>query len=114
MLPRLANSVKNEKRGFKPDVQIRGNSHVSSRELRKKRCVFEGVANDAVAFFPFGRRIWMKFLGFSPETSSIVIPASQVLLSKDVAQTCDDFISIPTIGKGLGLRVFFFFRGAVV
>ena len=51
MLPRLANSVKNEKRGFKPDVQIRGNSHVSSRELRKKRCVFEGVANDAVAFF---------------------------------------------------------------
>ena len=51
MLPRLANSVKNEKRGFKPDVQIRGNSHVSSRELRKKRCVFEGVANDAVALF---------------------------------------------------------------
>ena len=51
MLPRLANSVKNEKRGFKPDVQIRGNSHVSSRELRKKRCVFEGVANDAVAIF---------------------------------------------------------------
>ena len=53
MLPRLANSVKNEKRGFKPDVQIRGNSHVSSRELRKKRCVFEGVANDAVALFLF-------------------------------------------------------------
>ena len=51
MLPRLANSVKNEKRGFKPDVQIHGNSHVSSRELRKKKGVFEGVANDAVALF---------------------------------------------------------------
>ena len=51
MLPRLANSVKNEKRGFKPDVQIRGNSHISSRELTKKKGVFEGVANDAVALF---------------------------------------------------------------
>ena len=52
MLPRLANSVKNEKRGFKPGVQIRGNSHISSRELtKKKKGVFEGLANDAVALF---------------------------------------------------------------
>ena len=50
----VINSVKNEKRGFKPDVQIRGNSHVWSRGLRKRRSVFEGVANNAVALFMGG------------------------------------------------------------
>ena len=51
MLPRPANSVKNEDSGFRPEVQKHGNSHKSSRQLCKKRCVFEGVVNDAVALF---------------------------------------------------------------
>ena len=34
-----------------PDVQKRDNSHKSSRPLWKKRCVLEGVVNDAVALF---------------------------------------------------------------
>ena len=51
MLPRHANSVKNEDSGFRPEVQKRGNSHKSSRQLCKKRCVFAGVVNNAVALF---------------------------------------------------------------
>ena len=53
MLPRHANSVKNEDSGFRPEVQKRGNSHKSSRQLCKKRCVFEGVVNDAVDLFEY-------------------------------------------------------------
>ena len=51
MLPRHANSVKDEDSGFRPEVQKRGNSHKSSRQVCKRRCVFEGVVNDTVALF---------------------------------------------------------------
>ena len=36
MLPRHANSVKNEDSGFRPEVQKRGNSHIKSTAVQKK------------------------------------------------------------------------------
>ena len=41
-----------------PDVQKRGNSHKSSRPLWEKRCVLEGVVNDAVALFKASSPRW--------------------------------------------------------
>ena len=51
MLPRLANTMKKEDGGLRPEAQIHGNSHEYSRQLWIKKCVFEGVVNNAVALY---------------------------------------------------------------